>query len=417
MDQHKITKDDLMRLYKGCNAIRSLYTITKNQDTDEPWQNDENNNIINYNEKRYMITKEERGDHTKTYIRMLRQNYNKNKYLYATTNSVLPPYCGRNYSYALNRSGDIGWVSGIIVSKKDSIHINKIEISIGGHAVCTIDAQLLLILFGYELDDYLIYIPIPKTFIFINSSSFSGMTNPLDLDVNHMHGIPLFHLIYNEVRVNISADQQIEPTVVLEYTHSTYLKISRRIASSTSYQEVLNFNIDENDHRSCTAKIQQLHFEELKDIPNVVRLEFLSLGLTSYTSFKCKSHSDLDLIMKNIIFHKTELLKIKESFSVTKMSMRRFRSIIYSIPMDTFVGGSYVLAMYQATLIDPLTFVLNKMLPICLLEIIIEYVPFDPNHAIIIYEENCDDIQCYRVDHQMLYFNKGELCREYNQLP
>lgn len=65
--------------------------------------------------------------------------------------------------------------------------------------------------------------------------------------------------------------------------------------------------------------------------------------------------------------------------------------------------------MYQATLIDPLTFVLNDILPRCLFEILIEYVSFDINHTIIIYEEKSDKIKCYSVDHQMLNFNKGEL--------
>lgn len=107
---------------------------------------------------------------------------------------------------------------------------------------------------------------------------------------------------------------------------------------------------------------------------------------SKYTSFKPKSHNDLDLIIKNI---KTEW------FSVTKICMRYCRSIIKSIPVESYVGGSYVLALYRATLIDPLN--QTKILPRCLFEILIEYVEFDQNHAIIIYEENSEEIQCYKV--------------------
>ena len=76
--------------------------------------------------------------------------------------------------------------------------------------------------------------------------------------------------------------------------------------------------------------------------------------------------------------------------------------------MDMFTGGSYLLALYRTVLSMPLNE--TKILPRCLFEILIEYISFDQNHAIIMYEENDNELQCYRINHRMLNFNKGEIC-------
>ncbi len=388
-------KEKILQQYKDRKNVNSAYTIELIKENNCELK--KNNRIINFNERQYIVTvKNIENCKTKEYLDTFVQKYKKTKYMYITKHFLTKVYLG-SYSHQLLRNGDIGWVSGIIVLKKNSKYINKIELTIGNNKVLTIDGQLLLNLFGYDINDNVIYIPIPKNFI-INRSNLQQKVHPLDLDIGHMQGIPLFHLIYHEVRINIFYDLPIaDYELALEYTSSRYLK--------RNYGSAKKIYID--DKLDQDRIIEDLHFQikrEDLETRDIVKSEYLSLGLTSYINLKCQSHEFLDFIVKNI---KTESLKTLEYFSVIKMCFQCFRTIIGSIPVDIFVDISYVLAFYHAAIFDSLN--KTSILPYCLLKILIQYIPFDPNHTIIVYEENEDQIQCYQVTHQIFNFNNGKL--------
>ncbi len=388
-------KENIIQQYNDRKNKNSAYTIELIEENNCELK--KNNKIINFNERKYIVTKKNiENCKTKEYQDTFVQKFKKTKYIYITKQFLV-----KGFSHQLHRNGDIGWVAGIFVLKKNSKYLYKIELTIGNNKVLTIDGQLLLILFGYDINDDVIYIPIPKYFI-INGSNFQQKVHPLDLDIGHMHGIPLFHLMYHEVRINIFYDRPItdDYELALEYTSSRYLKRHYRTAKEIYIDDKLDENRIMDD-----LFLQMEH--EARETQDIVKTEYLSLGLTSYINFKCQSDEYLDIIIKNI---NTESLKTLGYFSVIKMCFQCFRKIIESIPLDIFVDKSYVLEFYHAAIFDSLNE--TRILPYYLLKILIQYIPFDPNHTIIVYEENKDHIQCYQVRHQILNFNNGMLQKE-----
>lgn len=237
---------------------------------------------------------------------------------------------------------------GIIVSKDDVDHLDHIEISINDNIVCMIDIKLLLELFSslsgkYEnKNENKIYIPIPRKFM-INNSIDQKIIHPLETDINHSYGIPFFHLIYQKVKIHITSKKPINYQYVNEIMISRYLRVKRGNAKKLydDDRDVYDF-CDDN----ILNKLEMQYFGE--DIYNhfVVHDEYLSFGLTSYTRFRSKNHSDLDSLIVSIII---EQLKKANHISISKMCIKCFKEIIRKVKTNDISDQSYTFALYSAT--------------------------------------------------------------------
>jgi hypothetical protein len=137
-------------------------------------------------------------------------------------------YCTIEYASELSgtcvieRRGSMCSILGIIILKSDCEYLKEIKFEIGGREICRMDIDILIKLYGYDINEKLYFIPIPRRFL-INKSIDQNILFNSTYDNEHMYGIPLFCLQYNEFRVSILTTKKIECHLVLNYIQSPWL--------------------------------------------------------------------------------------------------------------------------------------------------------------------------------------------------
>lgn len=382
---NKFDKNLITSLYQG-NHHRFICTIKK-CDQDHNFLDE----IIKHNDSKYTVTKKSIDGEIKQYIQIYNTyQFNKNEYSYLQSMHCSEPRKS-NSCFVMQRCGDFGWVYGIIVSKKDIIDLNEIEITIGGLSVCKISIRFLLKISSNEIDDNLIHIAVPKQLL-ISDPIDHKLTNPMGINIINMCAFPMFHLLYHEVRFHVSTftGKVIDYWIIQDYTIARYLRFKRGNFERMYYED------DYNENELYREIQYQQHMEDCKN-HEIVDNEHLSLGLTSCTRFRCKDQNELNHTITNIT---SESLKKYPYFSTSKMCIGCFNKIIKTNKCTT-----YTLRLYLATRFNTINEL--KLLPGQLNELIIEYDSFDRNHVIILYEEIDDSLECYKIYHNVVKFSRG----------
>jgi hypothetical protein len=195
-------------------------------------------------------------DDYRIYQKINEQTYRTEKYFYDTfkfiTRRIINSRNSMNY-FNLSSSADIGWVSGIIVDKSNSSFLENITIEINGSVVCRISIKLLIKLYSFDINNNLLFIPIPKKSIIINKQ------NIFDNDINHSYGIPLNELKSEFVKIYISATRIINYCSVVNYT-KTLINSTDQPNTFLDLISMEEYNMDQ--HR----------IDELKNNKNIILL-------------------------------------------------------------------------------------------------------------------------------------------------
>ena len=135
-----------------------------------------------------------------------KKEYNTEQFKYKIskhiTNEKINPRYSINYFTLSSMYGTIGWLSGIVVLKTESSYLDIITIEINGVIVSRIDIQLLIKLYGCDIDDNFMYIQIPKR-VLINAFT-----------IKHFNGL----LLNNPIKIYVFASKLINYSTVINYT-------------------------------------------------------------------------------------------------------------------------------------------------------------------------------------------------------
>jgi len=294
------------------------------------------------------------------YLKIRHTDMNKNDfsfYSFFHSDEVKTPF-----SYLVPMYGQVGWPTGIIIHVDNAKYLNEadIEIKIGYKYVCKINIGFLLKFFCKIIKNNRIFIEIPKQYAIIepiDQKIIGAKLNPFTTDKKYMHGIPLFHLIYNEVRLEIRNYDKIDCKIIYEYTSSNYLDEARR----KMQYDIMYGNIYNEYFTMDLASCQKIKYDDLNELKYTHNIDINNLD-TSYVCMKCFS----------------KLLQTKKNIPL---------SLYHIIKLDK---------MYQL-----------GIFPKSLNELIISYESFDPCHIIIVYEDNDNSLEYYKIYCNRFKFIEG----------
>lgn len=272
------------------------------------------------------------------------------KKLTTNNNYILKTKFGTEFEFETHvhnsfKYNDIIWPSGIIISKEDQLELNDIEISIDGVPFFTIHTSLLLKLFAQQINDNLIYIPIPRKF-FVCKSINQKLIHNFNYDIENMYGIPLALTQTHYITFRIISSKSIDYNVIIEHT---------------IFQDILY---------------------QLKN-------EMLFSAIISYQCIGCESNK----LYENIQNIRKKYNEYLQDFNIIKICIDCFSSIVASNK-----NVNYKREIYRMTRLNKILESTLLLGPIC--ELLMEYDEYDWNHEIIIY----DGKQFYRIYDDVLRF-------------
>ncbi len=285
---------------------------------------------------------------------------------YSTSNRIKGEMtCSRYFV----RDCSIASITGIIVSKNNNINFETFDYEINDIEVCKINIELLMKLFGHDIENNLYYIPIPNKF-YIKKSIDKNFSFGL-LDIDEMYGTPLFCLNYHVVRYLVKAN--VNYTLNYKFTNVKELNI---------FPELY---IDKKETKETLLTMIYTSSEKIKF--DITLFKQMLENNKNEIINKCDTDIDTMIISLNII--KSMIFKNKNhllcNISLHEMVYKEFREMILKE-------------------INEITVHITK--DIC--KLIVDYN--ESNFDLIIYEIMDEDhINFYKIYNKTVEFNGGKV--------